>query len=138
MKLGDNFLFFSQILVISYEITVFTGDVKEAGTKSKYKLAGIDNDVTVTIYGSGGATPEVKLGKGDGEFERGTVDHFRMELEDVGKLRKIRIGHEGKGNRGSWYLDKVELCILRMTYSASYKLFVLLIQCYYRRKPKLN
>ena len=104
-------MFFSQILVIPNEITVFTGDVKEAG---------IDNDVTVTIYGNGGATPEVKLEKGDEKFERGTVDMFRMELEDVGKLRKIRIGHEGKGNRVSWYLDKVEIYILRTAYSSSY------------------
>ncbi|CAB4019689.1 lipoxygenase homology domain-containing 1-like, partial [Paramuricea clavata] len=84
--------------LVPYEITVFSGDVKDAGT---------DSDVTFTIYGSDGATPEVKLEKGDERFERGGVDMFRMELEDVGKLRKMRIGHEGKGNRTNWYLDKV-------------------------------
>jgi hypothetical protein len=78
---------------------VFTGDVKDAG---------VDSDVTMTIFGSEGGTPDVKLEKGDEKFERGGVDMFRMELEDVGKLRKMRIGHEGKGNRVSWYLDKVK------------------------------
>ena len=73
------------------------------------KDAGTDSDVTITIYGSDGATPEVKLEKGNERFERGGVDMFRMELEDVGKLRKMRIGHEGKGNRANWYLDKVEM-----------------------------
>ena len=80
MKLDDNFLLFFQISVIPYEITVFTGDVKEAG---------IDNDVTVTIYGRGGATPEVKLEKGDEKFGRGTVDMFEWSskmLESCGRL----------------------------------------------------
>ena len=95
---------FASNLVIPYEITVFSGDVKDAGT---------DSDVTFTIYGSDGATPEVKLEKGDEKFERGGVDMFRMELEDVGKLRKMRIGHEGKGNRVNWYLDKVDITLVK-------------------------
>ena len=92
--------FHTLYLVIPYEITVFTGDVKDAG---------VDNDVTMTIFGSDGATPDVKLEKGDEKFERGGVDMFRMELEDVGKLRKMRIGQDGKGNRANWYLDKVNM-----------------------------
>jgi hypothetical protein len=36
-----------------------------------------------------------------------------MELEDVGKLRKMRIGHEGKGNRVNWYLDKVDITLVK-------------------------
>lgn len=93
-------LFFIKLTVAPYEITVFTGDVKDAG---------VDSDVTITIFGSEGSTPEVKLEKGEEKFERGGVDMFRMELEDVGKLRKMRIGHEGEGNRVNWYLDKVRV-----------------------------
>ena len=62
----------------------------------------------MTIYGSEGATSEVKLEKGDEMFERAGTDLFRMELEDVGKLCKLRIGHKGKGNRNKWFLDKVD------------------------------
>ena len=86
---------------IPYEITIFTGDVKDAGT---------DCQMTMTLYGNEGATPEISLEKGEEKFERGTVDMFRMELEDIGKLSKLRIGHDGKGNRPSWHLDKVTVC----------------------------
>lgn len=77
---------------------MFTGDVKDAGT---------DSDVIMTLYGNEGTASEIKLEKGDERFERGAVDMFRMDLDNVGKLRKLRIGHEGKGNRANWYLDKV-------------------------------
>lgn len=77
---------------------MFTGDVADAGT---------DCDIAMTVYGDDGATPEVTLEKGEESFERGGVEMFRRELEDVGKLHKIRIGHKAKGNRTNWYLDKV-------------------------------
>ncbi len=32
-----------------------------------------------------------------------------MEIEDIAPLTKLRIGHNGKGSRPEWYLDKVEL-----------------------------
>ena len=40
-------------------------------------------------------------------FERGSVDIFRMDIDDVGPLTKLRIGHNGKGSRPQWFLDKV-------------------------------
>lgn len=33
-----------------------------------------------------------------------------MELDDVGVIKKIRIGHDGKGSRADWYLEKVRNC----------------------------
>jgi len=30
-----------------------------------------------------------------------------MELEDIAPLKKLRVGHDGKGNRADWYLEKV-------------------------------
>jgi hypothetical protein len=40
-------------------------------------------------------------------LERGQVDVFTVEAEDVGALQKIRIGHDGKGIGASWYLESV-------------------------------
>ena len=30
-----------------------------------------------------------------------------MEIEDIAPLKKLRIGHDGKGTRPEWYLDEV-------------------------------
>ena len=32
-----------------------------------------------------------------------------MELDDIGLPKKLRIGHDGKGSRPEWFLDKVEI-----------------------------
>ena len=83
---------------VPYEVTVYTGDVPSAGTDSK---------LSMTVFGTQGTTPEITLQKDESRFERSSVDVFNMELEDVGRLLKIRIGLDGSGNRPSWFLEKV-------------------------------
>lgn len=34
---------------------------------------------------------------------------MRLDMDDVGPLKKIRIGHQGKGDRKDWFLEKVEI-----------------------------
>ena len=34
---------------------------------------------------------------------------FQLEIEDVAPIKKLRVGHNGKGSRPEWYLEKVEL-----------------------------
>ena len=77
---------------------MYTADVKMAGTDSK---------VTMTVFGSEGCTPQLTLEKDETRFERGGVDFIRLDLEDVGKLLKIRVGLDGSGSRPNWFLDKV-------------------------------
>jgi hypothetical protein len=36
-------------------------------------------------------------------------DRFLIEAPDVGPLRRLRIGHDGKGERAEWHLDRVEV-----------------------------
>ena len=43
------------------------------------------------IYGSGGATPELKLEKGDEKFERGTVDIFVSRLGLDTKAKEMEL-----------------------------------------------
>ena len=33
--------------------------------------------------------------------------NFQIELADVGRILKVRIGHDGKGMMSGWFLDKV-------------------------------
>ncbi|KAI8493666.1 Lipoxygenase y domain-containing protein 1, partial [Branchiostoma belcheri] len=86
--------------MVPYEVTVYTGDISAGGT---------DGRITMTVFGSNGTTQEIPLEKGEDRFERGKVDILKMELDDVGELKKIRVSHNGKGDRPDWYLEKITL-----------------------------
>ena len=67
---------------ISYHVKVKTGDVKNAGT---------DADVTLKIYGANGDTGNKPLRTSENtvnKFERGKVDEFNIETEDIGKVNR--------------------------------------------------
>ena len=40
-------------------------------------------------------------------FERASIDIIKIEIEDIGSPTKVRIGHDGKGSRPAWYLERV-------------------------------
>lgn len=40
-------------------------------------------------------------------FEKGAEDKFTIEAPNLGKVRKITIGHNNKGSSAGWFLDKV-------------------------------
>lgn len=48
-------------------------------------------------------TPKVKKDP----FERGKEDVFEIKEADVGDLRKIKIGHDGRGASSGWHLKEV-------------------------------
>ncbi|KAK7479806.1 hypothetical protein BaRGS_00028986, partial [Batillaria attramentaria] len=81
-----------------YEVTVWTSDTKSAGT---------DANVFLQMYGENGKTEEVQLRNKTDNFEKGHIDKFKVEAADVGRLQKIRIGHDGAGMFSGWHLDKV-------------------------------
>ncbi len=88
---------------ISYNVKVKTGDVRNAGT---------DADVTLKMFGSRGDSGAKVLRSSDNhgnKFERGKVDEFMIEGEDIGKIERIQIGHDGKGAGSGWFLDGVEI-----------------------------
>lgn len=84
----------------TYSITVYTGDVDDAGT---------DANVFISIYGSKGSTEEFQLDSGDNDFERGSVFNASFDLNDLGDLRAIHIRHDNYGPRPGWWLDKVDI-----------------------------
>jgi len=101
---------------ISYNVKVKTGDVRNAGT---------DADVSLKIFGSRGDTGVKVLRSSDNhtnKFERGKVDEFKIECQDIGKIERIQIGHNGKGVGSGWFLDEVEIEVpskgLRYKFSA--------------------
>ncbi|TNN50203.1 Lipoxygenase y domain-containing protein 1 [Liparis tanakae] len=81
-----------------YIVSVFTADVKGSGT---------DADVFINIFGEFGNTGERRLNNEKNNFEKGTEDKFTIEAPNLGKVRKITIGHNNKGSSAGWFVDKV-------------------------------
>ncbi|KAM6301572.1 lipoxygenase homology domain-containing protein 1 [Podargus strigoides] len=92
--------------LINYEVSVVTGDVRAAGTNAK---------VFMQIYGETGKTELITLENRSNNFERGATDIFKREAADVGKIYKIRIGHDGKGIGDGWFLESITLKRLAKT-----------------------
>lgn len=40
-------------------------------------------------------------------FEKGTEDKFTFDSPNLGKVRKITLGHNNKGSSAGWFVDKV-------------------------------
>ena len=57
--------------MIPYELTIYTGDVENAGC---------DCDVGLKLFGTSGAPSEHVIKKREGMFERGSIDPIQVEL----------------------------------------------------------
>lgn len=57
---------------------------------------------------------ERRLDSDKNNFERGAEDKFTIDAPNLGKIRKITIGHNNKGSSAGWFADKVKFspCIL--------------------------
>ncbi|XP_063067192.1 lipoxygenase homology domain-containing protein 1-like [Engraulis encrasicolus] len=86
--------------LINYEVTVLTGDVFAAGTNAR---------VFIQIYGLEGKTEVLRVSNRSNNFERGTTEIFAFEAHDVGRVFKIRIGHDGSGAAPGWFLESVHV-----------------------------
>ncbi|XP_029365801.1 lipoxygenase homology domain-containing protein 1-like [Echeneis naucrates] len=86
--------------LINYEVTVMTGDVMFAGTNAR---------VFIQIYGDKGKTEVISLESRSNNFERNTTDIFKIEAKDVGKIFKIRVGHDGSGLGSGWFLESLDV-----------------------------
>lgn len=82
-----------------YCVQIFTG---------KKTLAGTDANISMTIFGTRGATNKLKFVDHDKSlFEKGQRDSFEVSSKNLGELRRIRVEHDAKGFASGWFLDKV-------------------------------
>ncbi|KAM8782296.1 lipoxygenase homology domain-containing protein 1 isoform 3-T3 [Rhynchonycteris naso] len=91
--------------LVHYEVEIWTGDVGGATTTSQ---------VFIQIYGSEGKTEVLFLSSRSKVFVRASKDTFQTDTFmiyaiDLGPLTKIRIGHDNAGNKGGWFLDRVDI-----------------------------
>lgn len=79
-------------------------------TTSNIRLAGTDANVYVKLYGENMVSDKIPLTVSQtpgNMFEAGKVDIFKIKCEDLGALRKLRIGHDSKGFGSGWHLKEV-------------------------------
>uniref|UniRef100_A0AAV2MQR6 PLAT domain-containing protein n=1 Tax=Knipowitschia caucasica TaxID=637954 RepID=A0AAV2MQR6_KNICA len=85
---------------MNYEISVVTGDVTFAGTNAR---------VFIQMFGEKGKTEVTILESRSNNFERNTTEIYKIEGKDIGKIFKIRIGHDGSGIGPGWFLESVDV-----------------------------
>ena len=96
---------------VDWTIKVFTSDLNgELGE-------GTDSHVYIYLIGTDeskeNSTEKIMLERSNAIsnnldlFESGNVDEFHVTSVDIGKLKKIRIGHSNNEFSGAWHLKKV-------------------------------
>ena len=108
---------------VQYSLGVLTGKKRGAGT---------DANVWATLFGEKGDTGQRPLRRSAehrDKFQRGNLDTFVLDAVDLGRLTKLRIGHDdsgpGSGSSASkallqsqhhrfegWYLEKVTVAVV--------------------------
>ncbi|XP_063413651.1 allene oxide synthase-lipoxygenase protein-like [Mytilus trossulus] len=88
--------------MVSYKITVKTGDKKGAGT---------DANVYIVIHGKGIQTNKFTLDtffKND--FERGNIDNYSVNADvNIPEVQRIELWRDAYGLFSNWYLDWIEV-----------------------------
>jgi hypothetical protein len=92
---------------VDYNVTIVTGDIKEAGT---------DGHAFLILFGEHADTGKIELKKSKehrDKFQRGQTDSFTFNAVDVGDITKLRVGHDGHREgiftNPSWYIDHIEV-----------------------------
>nr|XP_058131522.1 oxygen-regulated protein 1 isoform X2 [Dasypus novemcinctus] len=82
-----------------WKVLVLTGD---SGTRA---------NVVLWVYGEEGASGPISLIKDNPErlFLPRQEDEFQVEIRSIGKIYKIRIGHDGTSEHPAWNLQRVTM-----------------------------
>lgn len=120
LQLLQNFSSVFCLPALSYIVTVFTGDVRGAGTKSKIYLV---------MFGARGNKNSGKIFLEGGVFDRGRTDIFHIELAVLlSPLSRVSIGHGNVGVNRGWYCEKVRLLGILSTSSLLFS--TLFLSCF--------
>jgi PLAT/LH2 domain-containing protein len=100
----------------TYTIEVKTGNVTKGGT---------DAAVFLQLIGARATSDEHQLKPVPGQrdpFEKGQLDRFRLEIDDVGWIDAIRLFHNNAKKRPGWFVESVKVTIedLALTFQAEF------------------
>ena len=87
----------------TWHVWVHTSDMRGAGTDANVYFVAYGK----TKDGEYKKSDEIPLDNKGDNFEAGQVDRFKVEMDELGRLYKLRVGHDGSGSFAGWHLDKV-------------------------------
>ena len=107
----------SQAALVRYVVTVYTSDVRGAGT---------DANVSLKLQGRTKEGNDVSIGPlaletSANNFERGKIDVFNIDGIDLGEITKATLRQDGSGFGSAWHVNQLEVkhTTARQTYSYS-------------------
>lgn len=84
----------------TYEVRVFTSDIRGAGT---------DGDVSISIKGEDGFIGLQELPAKRQAFEKARADTFTLKGTRCGRLTEVEVALEPRGMASAWHLSRVEI-----------------------------
>ncbi len=81
-----------------YRVDLKTGDLKNAGTDAR---------VYMQLVGAGRDGRRCRLDNSADNFERGQLDRFDVDYEDVGWVNEIGLLNDNSGDKPGWYVDDI-------------------------------
>ena len=84
-------------------VRIHTSDMRGAGTDANVFLVAYGR----TKDGEYRKSDSVPLDNKGDNFESGQEDKFKVEMAEIGKPYKIRVGHDNGGSFAAWHLDRV-------------------------------
>ena len=89
--------------MVTWFVRIYTSDLRGAGTDANVHLVAYGRNKDGDYLKS----DEIELDNQGDNFEGGQMDQFKIEMVEIGKPYKIRIGHDNKGAFAGWHLNRV-------------------------------
>eukprot|EP01047_Picozoa_sp_COSAG01_P075042 COSAG01_NODE_12731_length_1693_cov_1.268507_2_plen_255_part_00 len=86
--------------LVTWTVLIKTTDEPGAGSNAAF---------FVKLIGETGVSENITPESGRNDFERGETNEFKIQTKDIGRLTKIRIGHDGQGIGAGWHMDSAEI-----------------------------
>lgn len=84
----------------NYQVEVQTGMVDHAGTDAK---------VYIQLFGEKSTSKELRIDNKNDNFEKGDLDKFTVQSDDLGWIDKIRIFHDNSGDKPGWFVNYIKV-----------------------------
>ena len=97
------------VLVLHYHVSIYTGSNANSGTRAQ---------VHITVVGTNGTTGKRLLYRSmnnDTSFQQGQLDVFEIDAVNLGKLIKVKLGHDGR-QPGKIILRSIKIIKFNMQY----------------------
>ena len=91
------------ISVVTWFVRTYTSDMRGAGTDANVHLVAYGK----TKDGEYRKSDDIPLDNKGDNFESGQTDQFKIEMIEIGRPYKLRVGHDNTGSFAGWHLNKV-------------------------------